>query len=161
VAELPDDATLNLIVEVFGIQNSADLNSDKDFVDPNAALRRRDFDHLSNGHAKRQREGDTAPTILSGIAAPARHLANCLENTTRRFMPAEPQPFLQRVGAGGVDQLIEKTVMEEAIAGRADRPPRTDRHQLGHPVTRHAIVRNAERLILGPGHNGDVRPGNG
>ena len=75
-------------------------------------------------------------------------------------MPAEPQPFLQRVRASGVDHLVEEAVVQEAIAGRTDRPPRADRHQLGHTIAGDTIVRNLEGLIPGASHDGNIRPGN-
>src|SRR5262249_35059574 len=142
VAESPDDASLNLIIEVLGIQNSADLGSHEDFVDPDAARRIRDLDHLGGGHAEREREGDAAPAILAEITSPARHLANSLENLARGLVPAQPQPLLQRVRAGSVDQLIEEAVVQEAVAGRADRAPRADRHQFRHTIAGYTIVRN-------------------
>jgi hypothetical protein len=80
MTEPPNDATSNLIVEVLGVQNSANFNGDKDFVDPDAVRRIRDFDYLGGGHAKREREGNSAPAILAGITSPTRHLADGLEN---------------------------------------------------------------------------------
>src|SRR5262245_28704146 len=76
---------------------------------------------------------------------------SCQQSRSRSFNGSAP---------GGVDQLIEKAVVQEAVAGRADRAPRTDRHQLRHTIARNAIVRNLERLIPGTSHNGNVRPWN-
>src|SRR5262245_5462754 len=111
MAEPPDDAALDLIVEVLRVQNLADLDGDKNFVDSDTPWRIRNFDHLGGGHAKRQCEGDATPAILAEVTSPTRHLTNGLENLARGLVPAEPQPFLQRVRAGGMDELIEKAVV--------------------------------------------------
>src|SRR6476660_5801698 len=108
MTEPPNDATSNLIVEVLGVQNPANLDGDKDFVDPDAARGIRDLDHLGGRHAKREREGYPAPAIFTRITSPTRHLADGLENLARGLVPAEPQPFLQRVSASRVNQLVEE-----------------------------------------------------
>src|SRR5262245_58712198 len=121
MAKPPDNTALGLIVEVLRVQNLADLDGNKNFVDSDSPWRIRNLDHLGGGYAKRQRKGDAAPAIPAEITAPIRHLADCLENFARRLVPAEPHPLLQRVRAGGVDQLIEEAVVQEAVAGRTHR----------------------------------------
>ena len=55
--------------------------------------------------------------------APARHLAHGLQHAARGLVRAQAQPLGQRVGAGGADQLVEETFVQEAVARRTDRAP--------------------------------------
>ena len=68
---------------------------------------------------------------------------------------------LIEVGACGMNQLVQKHIVEEPVGGRPDRPPRADRCQFRRTVARHAVVGDFQRLFPSPRHDLQVRSRHG
>ena len=119
----PNHAAFDLVVEIHRINHAAHFACNINLIEPDTPFRRRDLDHFGCRYTERQRERQTAPAPFRQRVAPVRHLAHRFQHPPRRLMPAKSQTLVQRVRPRRVDQLVQKTLMQEPIARRPHRPP--------------------------------------
>src|SRR5215469_5724412 len=79
VAEPPDHPSLHLVLEIDGIDDLADVDSDPDLVDPDALVRRRDFDDFGRRRPERFHERDAPAFAVAERSLPIRHLRERLQ----------------------------------------------------------------------------------
>jgi hypothetical protein len=92
-----------------------------------------------------------AAAAIAEHAVPSRHFGDGFKHLAGLGVVAQPQPFLHRIGTGGMDQLVEAGIVEEAVRRGADRAPGADRRQLRCAVARHPLVGDGEGLVPGAG----------
>ena len=159
MAEGKDDAALDQIVEIDRIDNRADFGRDIDLIDPDPGVGRGDFDDLGAMHAKGLGQRHATTAAIAEDVVPSRHFANRLKHLAGFIIVAKPDALGERIGACGMDQLVETRVVEKTVRRGADRTPGTDRRQFRRAVPSDALVGDGERLI--PGAGDDLAVGTG
>ena len=160
VTEPENDAALDQVVEVHRIDDRADFGGDIDLVDPDASVGGGHLDHFGTMNAEGLGQGHAAAAAVAEYAIPAGHFADRLEHLAGFVIAAQPDPFFERIGARGVDQLVEPGIVEETVRRSPDRAPGTDRRQLRRAVAGDPVVGYGKGLIPGAGDNLAVRTGN-
>jgi hypothetical protein len=160
VAEAEDGRAGQLHLGIHRVEDGAAIGGDPDLVDADAPVGQGHVDDLGHGHAMGVGKGDPAPAPRPDFGArPVRHLAHGLQHAAAVGVGDQAQPFLQRIGAGGMDQLGQEAFVEEAVGAGTGRPPRSDRHQRRRGIAGHAVVRDGIGLVEGAPDQHRVRPG--
>ena len=159
VPQAPDHAALHQVLEVHRVQHRADVGRGPDLLDADAGRAVADLHHQPHRHAEGVDQRHAAP--LAGCrarAVPLAHPAQGFQHLARLRVAGQADALVQRVGAGGVDQLVQKALAEEARAGGADRSPRAGGRQRRHAVGAHAAGGQGVGHVPDAGGDLRVRP---